>query len=431
MSDALPPPRVAGAGLALECRLGLCDPAGGAAITAGRDVLGRRMPLRVLQLNTLLTGGGTDDQCVKLAGGLRRAGAEVTLAGPAGRPFAAEARRMQVAIHDTGAEGPIKLRYIAVVAKWIRRERPDIVHAHHGRDYWPAILATRLSGRRPRLVLSRHLAKSPGSWPGRRFVLGQCDALVACSQFVAKVLKEGDADPTSPEAERHWRPPMRGDPRKIRVIYGGFDLDRFRPRDSDDPSAAVLRRAWGAEPGDCVFGVVGGFMLPRGKGQREFLAAAARILPTAPRARFVILGRGNMGPVLEEDIRRLGLSEVARLPGQCDDMPSAMNALDCMVHPQIGTEAMPGVVIEAHACGRPVIASALDGIPEAFAMGGLGTLVPPEDVEALTSSMGAMASSPPPSDSERRTVHDRVAARMSLSRYADDFLALYRELLAK
>ncbi|MCW5559056.1 MAG: glycosyltransferase, partial [Verrucomicrobiae bacterium] len=209
----------------------------------------------------------------------------------------------------------------------------------------------------------------------------------------------------------------------------GFEPDRFLPRAPDDPAVAAMRRAWGAAPGDRVFGVVGTFMLPRGKGQREFLAAAARIRPTAPRARFVILGSGNMGPVLEDDIRRLGLSEAARLPGQCADMPTAMNALDCVVHPQIGTEALAFVVIEALACGRPVIASALDGIPEAFAMGGLGTLVPPEDVEALASAMGAMASAPPPSESERRAVHDRVAARMSLSRHVEEMMALYRELV--
>lgn len=387
------------------------------------------MSLRVLQLNTLLTGGGTDDQCVKLAGGLHRAGVDVALAGPDGREFSVVARRMGVRLLDTGAEGPIKLRYIAVVARLIRQHRIQIVHAHHGRDYWPAILAVRLSGLRPRLVLTRHLAKSPGSWPGRRFVLGQCDALVACSHFVAQVLRDGDADPDSPEAERHWRPPMLGDHGKIRVIYGGFELDQFRPADSGDPAVLAMRHRWGAGSDALVFGVVGGFTLPRGKGQREFLAAAARVREAVPQARFVILGRGTLGPVLEEDIRRLGMSGIASLPGHCADMPTAMNALDCMVHPQIGTEAMPGVVIEAHACGRPVIASALDGIPEAFHIGGLGRLVKPEDVAELAQAMIEVASRPAPSPSVRREVHDRVAARMSLARYVDETLNLYHELL--
>ncbi|HRI11913.1 MAG TPA: glycosyltransferase [Verrucomicrobiota bacterium] len=389
------------------------------------------MSLRVLQLNTLLTGGGTDDQCVKLAAGLHRAGVEVSLAGPDGREFSAVAKRLGVPLFDTGSEGWIKLRYIAVVARLIRKHRIQIVHGHHGRDYWPTILSALCSGRRPRIVLTRHLAKSPGSWPGRWLILGLCDALVACSNFVAKVLREGDADRKSPEVERHWRPPMRGNHSKIRVIYGGFELEHFQPVEPTSPAVAAMRQSWGVDPGQFVFGVVGGHMLPRGKGQREFLAAAAQVREQVPHARFLILGRGNMGEVLEQDIARLGLAGLARLPGYCTDMPTAMNALDCVVHPQIGTEAMPGVVIEAHACGRPVIASALDGIPEAFAMGGLGELVPSEDVPALARAMEAVALRLRPTMTDRRTVHDRVAARMSLERYVSDTLALYLELLER
>lgn len=385
--------------------------------------------MRILQLNTLLTGGGTDDQCVKLSAGLHRAGFDVRLAGPGDRDVSAIARSLGVPLEDTGNEGPIKLRYIAVVARLIRRHRIQIVHAHHGRDYWPAILATRLSGVRPRLVLTRHLAKSPGSWPGRWFVLSLCDSLVACSQFVAKVLREGDRDPASPEEERHWRPPMHGNPRKIRVIYGGFELDRFRPLETTDAAVTAMRRNWGAGPEHRVFGVVGGFMLPRGKGQREFLAAAARIRESVPKARFVILGRGSMESLLKDDIRKWGLSGVASIPGHCSDMPVAMNALDCMVHPQIGTEAMPGVVVEAHACGRPVIATDLDGIPEAFHMGGLGKLVPSEDVPSLAQAMAEVAAAPSLSTSRRMEVHERVASRMALSRYVDETVSLYRELL--
>jgi len=385
--------------------------------------------MKVLQLNTLLTGGGTDDQCLQLSVGLLRHGVEVSLAGPGDRELSPAVRRGGVPLLDTAGEGPIKLRYIAEVARLIRKHRFQVVHAHHGRDYWPAILAARLSGRRPLLVLSRHLAKSPGSWPGRRWVLGLCDSLVACSHFVAKVLREGDRDTASPEVERHWRPPMHGDHRKIRVIYGGFELERFSPADPTDAAVKSVRAAWGVGQEAFVFGVVGGFALPRGKGQREFLAAAARVKDRIPNARFVLLGRGSMQSLLEADIRRLGLEAVALVPGYCSDMPAAMNALDCLVHPQIGTEAMPGVVVEAHACGRPVIASALDGIPEAFAMGGLGQLVAPEDVEQLAEALVDVASRPRPSPRERRQVHERVASRMSRERYAGEMLELYRELL--
>lgn len=255
--------------------------------------------------------------------------------------------------------------------------------------------------------------------------------MVACSEFTARVLREGHADPASPEAERHWRPPMWGPRSRIRVIYGGFELDRFQPLPESDPGVVGLRRLWGVSPEDFVFGVVGGYSLPRGKGHREFLAAAARIRVEVPGARFVMVGRGDMGPLLEEDIRRLGLQDVAGLPGYSLEMPLVMNALDCLVHPQIGTEAMGSVVMEAHACGRPVVASSLDGIPEAFGFGGAGHLVPPEDVDALADAMRRVALAPRIPGAERGRLHERVAGRVSLSRYAEDFMILYREILGQ
>jgi glycosyltransferase involved in cell wall biosynthesis len=380
-------------------------------------------PLRILQLNSLLTGGGTDDQCVKLAAELHRLGQKVWLAGPSGREFEPVVNSSGVPFVDTGSTSG-KLGFIFRAAQVIRKERIQIVHGHHGRDIWPAIFAVRLAGTRPKLVLSRHLAKSPGSWASRQFLLGQCDGLIAVSEFVAKVLREGVYEPGAVEAERRARPPMRGDHGKIHVIYGGIDTEKFKPA-----AAEETRRELGLQPGEYAFAVAGGYDLPRGKGQREFLAAAARMKQDAPEARFLIIGRGNMEEILKADIERLGLARKAWLTGQKRDMPRIMNAIDCLVHPQIGTEALGLVVCEAHACGRPVIATALDGIPEAFAPGGCGKLVPSEDVAALAEAMLAQARSPRPDDGQRAAMHERVEQFFSLRRQGDRVLQLYRALL--
>jgi glycosyltransferase involved in cell wall biosynthesis len=379
-------------------------------------------PLRVLQLNSLLTGGGTDDQCAKLAAELHRLGQKVWLAGPAGREFEPVIKDSGVPFMDTGANSG-KVGFILRAARFIRNERIQIVHGHHGRDIWPAILAARLAGTRPKLVLTRHLAKSPGSWASRRFLLGQCDALIAVSNFVAKVLREGVYEPDSPEAERRARPPMRGDHDKIRVIYGGIDTAKFKPGDAQEK-----RRELGLRPDEFAFAVAGGYDGPRGKGQREFLAAAARIHQDAPHARFLIIGRGTMEETLKSDIHRLGLNGKAWLTGQKRDMPQMMNALDCLVHPQIGTEAVGLVVCEAHACGKPVIASALDGIPEAFAPGGRGQLVPAEDIEALAQAMACQIKAPSADAAQAMAMHAKLEQAFSLQRQGRDVLELYRWL---
>ena len=128
---------------------------------------------------------------------------------------------------------------ISRAARLIRSEDIQIVHAHHGRDIWPAILAARLSGRRPKIVISRHMAKSPSSWFSRRFLLKNCDAVVAVSKFVQRVLCEGVYEPETDDPERRARPPLQGDRNKIHVIYGGIDTRTFVP-DENIRRAGVL-----------------------------------------------------------------------------------------------------------------------------------------------------------------------------------------------
>jgi glycosyltransferase involved in cell wall biosynthesis len=382
-------------------------------------------PLRILHLNSMLTGGGTDDQCVKLASGLCHLGQQVWIAGPDGRELSRTIRELQVPFRPTPPEGPLKLRLILAAARFIQNSQIQIVHGHHGRDLWPSVLATRLSGRKPILVLTRHLAKSPSSWPSRRFLLSQCDAMIAVSDFVARVLREGAYEPDSLEPERRSRPPMIGDVSKIHVIHGGIDTDRFKPGIVSD-----LRQTWGVEPHHFLFAVVGGYDFPRGKGQREFLRAAAKVKEHLPDARFLIIGRGSLKETLERDITGLGLTGRAWLTAYCRDMPAAMNTLDCLVHPQVGTEAFPGVVLEAFACGKPIIASDLDGIPEGFAVGQQGRLVPAENIDALAEAMLAQARQRPLTPGERQLLHQRVAERFCLDAHAQNVLSLYRRLVA-
>ena len=381
------------------------------------------MPLRILHLNSLLRGGGTDDQCVRLAHGLHQLGEEVAIAGPGGREFSSVIQSLGVPFFDTG-ENASKMQFVFRAARLLRQQKAQIVHGHHGRDLWRTVLAARLSGVKPKIILTRHMAKSPSSWLSRRFLLNQCDAMIAVSEFVARVLRDGVYEPDSPEEERRARPPLHGDHSKIHVIHGGIDTRRFRPL-----AAVEQRRAWNLDPEHFAFGVVGGYSLPRGKGQREFLRAAARVYQQIPNARFLIVGRGDMAAQLTEDIQNLGLSGKASLTPYCHDMPLAMNALDCLVHPQVGTEALGLVVCEAHACGRPVIASALDGIPEAFVAGNYGTLVAPESIDELAAAMLDWAMRPRPTEIFREEMHAKVSEAFSIEKASAKMQKFYRQLV--
>jgi glycosyltransferase involved in cell wall biosynthesis len=158
--------------------------------------------------------------------------------------------------------------------------------------------------------------------------------------------------------------------------------------------------------------------------------AAARVHEKIPRARFLIIGRGSMAGILRADIARLGLAGKAWLTPYAADMPAVMNAIDCLVHPQIGTEALGLVICEAHACGKPVIASALDGIPEAFRAGNYGRLVAPENVAELAGAMEAQAAQPGLDAAAAAALHEKVTRVFSLERSAKEVLRLYGDLLS-
>lgn len=373
-------------------------------------------------LNSRLQGGGTDNQFLALARGLMDQGWPIETAGPEAGPLAREAPALC----------PLpKFRpwQVFALAGLLRRSRARLVHAHHGNDYWTALLASRLLQPRPLVVFTRHLAKSPRSRISRNHLFARADAVIAVSRFVAQVLLEGHRDPASPVPERHHRPPCVMDSRRLHVIYPGIDTQRFRPRERAFADAA--RRALGLLPGETVFGVLGGFDLPVGKGQRVFLRAAREVVRRLPRSKFLLAGAGSMEKILREDIHHYGLDGRAWLIGHQNDTVSLHHALDVLVHPQIATESFGLVALEAHACGRPVIASQLDGIPEAWAIGGLGHLISPGDARELAAAMLGQAEHAAPSEPERAAAHARVESEASLPVQARKVADLYRRLMAR
>ncbi len=281
----------------------------------------------------------------------------------------------------------------------------DILHVHQGCDYWPAIVAARLAGRGTRVFITRHLMTRPRGF-SRRFLLRGA-RVVAVSRAVEGVL----------------RSELQGNPKRILQAYCGIDVDRFAGGRTAESEA--LRRSAGWSPDNVVFGVVGMYPLPRGKGQLEFLAAAARMRTSHPQARFVLIGHGSMRPLIEQQIAADKLADIVRLEPFTDDIRPWMKALDVLVHPAVGTDAFPLVVLEGMASGHPVVASRLDGIPEEFTDGDHGFLVTPGSVEELAQKMGRLADSA----ELRRTMGERgrrhVAEHFTRRHLAQATLALY------
>lgn len=253
----------------------------------------------------------------------------------------------------------------------LSRERFDLVHAH-GQD--AAVLAhwaRRL--RRFRLVITRHVVEEPsGDWRQRAracaaaSALGAADAVVAVSRSAATRLSElGSVRPT-----------------RIDVIPNGIDTARFDPAANAAPGGA-LRRELGVGEGSPV--VLMPALLRPGKGHDVLFEAVPRVRDRVPGATFLLAGAGELEWALER--RAEPLRGAVRLLGYRDDIPALMAAADVVCLPS-RSEALPTVLLEAAAAGRPAVASRVGGIPEVVEDGRTGLLVassnPGELAEALT-----------------------------------------------
>ena len=122
--------------------------------------------------------------------------------------------------------------------------------------------------------------------------------------------------------------------------------------------------------------------LIRGKGVQLLLAAMARM--KTPRS-LDIVGTGNMEPKLRALAAQLGIEGRVRFNGFQSNPQDWMRAAKCVVVPSFWQEPYGLVAAEAVALGRPVVAFAIGGLPEAC--GGKATLVPPGDIDALADAL--------------------------------------------
>ena len=172
---------------------------------------------------------------------------------------------------------------------------------------------------------------------------------------------------------------------RVTIMPNGVDGERFAPRDR-----TLCRRELGLPEAPFLFLFIGA--LRPIKGVRVLLHAFRTIARRQPgRALLITIGGGDLKAELMDYAVRHGLEGQVRLlpPVPHAQVPRWIGACDCLVLPST-SEGYPNVLVEALAAERPVIASAVGGIPEIVVDGATGILVPPGKVQSLVDAMQRM-----------------------------------------
>jgi glycosyltransferase involved in cell wall biosynthesis len=180
-------------------------------------------------------------------------------------------------------------------------------------------------------------------------------------------------------------------PEAIHVVPSATDPAHFTPED-----VRSARRRLGLDPDRPVVGFVGIFY--RHQGVPTLLHALTQLSSTVPGVCALIVGDGAMRREWEALARRLGLEGVARFTGQVPyaDVPRYFNAMDVVVAPFTADrgETSPFKVLDALACGRPVVASDIDSVRPLAAETPAVVLTPPDDPDALAKTLEGLLHDP-------------------------------------
>lgn len=342
-----------------------------------------------------LAGGGAERSMATLASALAARGVAVSLwLGRAEGPYQA-GLHPAVRVVDLGHDWlPAALPRLV---RQLRADRPQALLSAMSHANVVAALAHRLARSRARLVLSERidfgaLLQAQGGLPLAATRVLMRLTYPWAAQVVA--VSEGVA------ADLHRLVPLPAG--RVVVLPNPVVDDRLLARAAEPP-----RHPWLQQPAVPVVLAAG-----RLNAQKDFatlLEAFARLRRTRP-ARLLILGEGEQRAALTARAQALGVAADVALPGFEDNPFAAMRTAAVFVLSS-RFEGLPGVLIQAMACGARVVATDCPSGPREVLQGGRwGRLVPVGDADAMAAAIGAALDDPAPPDVRQRAGDYRVAA---------------------
>jgi glycosyltransferase involved in cell wall biosynthesis len=266
-------------------------------------------------------------------------------------------------------------RILTDLVALVRQRQTKILHVHGYASADFGRLAARVTG--TALVLHEHFAdpRMPAyqGWADRALA-GWTDRAIAVSGSTRDFLVRKRRVPAD----------------RVRVIWNGAPLAEFAPLSAADVMKS--RAALGLPPDALVIGTIG--RLNEQKGHRYLIEAAPAVLDRHEKARFLMVGDGDLSLSLRRQAEGLGLGDRVLFAGHRSDVREMLGAIDVVCLPSL-YEGTPLALFEAMAAARAIVASAVDGCAEILADGVTGLLVPPRDAAALSEALIHVLAEPP------------------------------------
>lgn len=359
----------------------------------------------LLLLLTSPTRGAVEDVVLALLRRLDPGEFRLALAAPAALldSVAGDLHGVPIELEAVQADSWLRRRDVARLATFIGRIRPHVVATQAPRA--TLVAAPLAKWQRARVVETAYGGdRTRARLMPRRMVARFVDRAIAVSEAArAALIAAGyPAD-------------------RIVVVPNGRDLSTLRPGIGRE----AVRRELGLERTVPVVGIVG--RLESHMGHAELLEAWPSVVAEFPAARLLVIGHGSLRSRLEARARDLGVADRIRFVGARTDGARVLDAVDVLALPAT-SEGLALSAIEASALGRPVVATAIDAMPDVLREGRTGRLVPPGDPAALSRAIRGVLRDPLGAQRMGRAGRDFVLDRFSLDRQVASTARVYRDL---
>lgn len=346
--------------------------------------------------------GGQENRILHESMGLRKLGARAVVLCQPGSLLGKRAEDDGFEVRTCRMRKSYDLPAIRYILTLIRAENIDVISTHSGRDSFLAGVAGRISGKKPVIVRTRHLAMPITSRISYSLLPHH---VITVSEYVRRYLI-GEGISAA----------------RVVAIPTGVDIGHFSPGNAD----GRLREELGLERDVPLVGTVG--ILRVKKGHHILLDAIPLVLREIPDAVFVFAGDGPQKKNIMNRIEQLGLQDKVHMLGLRRDIPDILKSLDLFVLPTL-QEALGTSFIEAMAMEKPVIGTNVGGVGEVIKDGMNGFLVEPDDPSALARAMVTMLKDRERARNMGKEGRKIVLEHFTVERMCERVHALYLSLL--
>ena len=362
--------------------------------------------MKILHLNTEKTWRGGEQQTLYLLQVLKERGIFCHLVCQPDSPMARNAHEAGIVVFPVSMRGEADPIACYRIRNLIKVFQYDILHSHTSHAHTLAFIASigckahRLVTRRVDFSIYRHRFLRLSGIKYRHMA----EYFIAISHKIKDVMV---ADGVSAE--------------RISVVHSGVDLKRFESVTGDH-----LIQEFNIKPDEKV--VINVAHLAGHKGQRFLVRAIPRVVNEIPRARFFIVGKGELLAELKALASSLGIVRELIFTGFRSDVGAFYKIADLFVMSSV-QEGLGTAVLDALAEGKAVVATDCGGIPEIIRDGETGRLVEPANPEALARGIIDVLRHPEPARQIAARGRALVQNQFSIEAMAKNNLAVYRMLL--